>query len=112
MYITNIKNGPERLKTGYGKINKVKKFSYLSEIIQLSKSENEADQIHLTRNVYNKKPISTTGKLTHYKAVIKSEWLYVAEFEHRQYWGQQEMEKRRKVFQKTLSSSKQKDNID
>lgn len=76
------------LNTKYGKINRVKHFKYLGEILEPTGGEKVAQKIRqqkmkraygMTHEIYNKKCISSNTKIRHYCAVIKPAALYASE---------------------------------
>jgi Reverse transcriptase (RNA-dependent DNA polymerase). len=88
MMSTNKDFRRRTVKTKYGRIKTTKQFKYLGETI----SNNGVDKMAIedrrlklerlsfaTRNIYNKKNLSTNAKLRHYNAVVKPVILYGVE---------------------------------
>lgn len=76
------------LNTKYGKINRVKHFKYLGEVIQPTGLEKLSQETRLQKvkkslglihNLYNKKSISINTKIRHYNTVLKPAILYGSE---------------------------------
>ena len=81
-------NKIQTMHTKYGKVNRVEKFKYLGEYIQI-RGANKASNIDRTEKLqkaykltwthYNKRNISIQAKLRHYSTVVLPEALYASE---------------------------------